>query len=118
MLLFSYGGKSAASGSLSVRTARWKPRPKRTVVVGATVKSGSVIVHLNMDAQLNLMATITARGKTTQMTRGAKSFGNTTVAIIPATWTASINTPTLTVTAQQVCSHRLLLPICLFLACS
>lgn len=102
ILLFSYAGR--AGGSLFVRTALWKPRPKHLVVVAATFKSGGITVTLGLDANHRVVATIASGGKISTMMSGVQKFGSMTVTIVPAKWTASIKTPTMTITAQQVCS--------------
>ena len=100
-LLFAYG-KGTAGGSLSVRTAKWKPRPNHTVVVATTLKSGGVTVTVSLDAQHKIMATIVSGGKRTYEKNGVHKFGTTTVAIVQAKWTVTITTPTMTVVAKQV----------------
>ena len=107
VLLFSYAGNGMASERLSVRVARWKPRPNRVVTVAATVKLGAANVTLSLDASHRLVATIVSGGKATTLMKGMKKVGSATVTIVPGalSWAANctIKTPTLTVTAQQVC---------------
>ena len=100
-LLFSYG-IGPASGQLSIRTAKWKPKPNHTVVVAATLRADFISVTMSLDAQYRIMATIVWGGKRIQETSGVHKFGTTTVAIVPSKWTATVTTPTLTVIAQQV----------------
>ena len=106
VLLFSYAGNGMASERLSVRVARWKPRPNRVVTVATTVKIGAASVTLSLDASHRPMATIVSGGKATILRKGIKKVGSATVAIVPGalSWAAicTIKTPTLTVTAQQV----------------
>lgn len=91
---------------MSIRTAHWKPNPKRVVVVAATFKSGWNTVKLDLNANHKLVATITSGGKTVRLTSGAKKVGDMMVTIVPGKWawsaTCSIRTPTVTFTAQQV----------------
>lgn len=105
-LLFSYASKGMASGSLSVKTASWRPRPKRVVITAATIKSGKTSVDLSLDANHTLVASISSGSKTTTLTRGVKRVGSLTVTIVPGplSWAASciVKTPGLTVTARQV----------------
>ena len=105
-LLFSYASRNMASGSLSIKTAQWKPRPKRVVITAATITSGKTSVDLSLDANNNLVASIDSGSKTTMLTHGVKHVGSVTVTIIPGSlsWAASctVKTPGLMVTARQV----------------
>ena len=105
-LLFSYAGKGMASGSLSVKTALWRPRPKRVVITAATIKSGKTSIDLSLDANHTLVASISSGSKTTTLMHGVKHVGSVTVTIVPGSlsWAASciVKTQGLTVTARQV----------------
>ena len=105
-LLFSYASSGMASGSLSVKTAQWKPRPKRVVIIAATITSGTTSVDLRLDASHRLVAFITSGSKTATLMHGVKHVGSVTVTIVTdkLSWDASctVKTPGLTVTARQV----------------
>lgn len=116
LLLFSYAGSSVARGSLSIKMEHWSPKPTRLVVVGATVKYGATTVTLSLDHKSNIKATIAFGGQTSNLTEGVKKVGGTSVTVTSATLSARVDTPTLSVAAQQV-GYSFYFADCLPMAC-